>query len=196
MTALTISIQIYRCPFNLESAMSTLAAVFAVLISAAAAGLTTLRIVEARELRARAAAQAEELYALVESFDQSFSAYFTRCRSIIAEGRAFAPLEEAGWREMRRDSARARTLVGLYFPALWPQVRRTDALLSQAVATLRRYEDHGHNDGLVRSLDRSLEELKDAMEALKGAVVVAHRVGDSRRPVPPRRKRPGLRLAV
>jgi hypothetical protein len=175
--------------------MSTLAAMLAVLISAAAAGVTMWRIVERRDRRACIAMHAEELYALIESFDQSFSAYFARCRAFIAEGRAFAPLEEAGWREMRRDSARARTLVGLYFPSLWPQVKRTDALLSQAMATLRRYEDDGRNDALVRGLDRSLGELKDAMEALKGGVVAAHR-GESRRPVLPRRLLPGLRPAA
>jgi hypothetical protein len=173
--------------------MSTLAAVFAVLIFAAAAGLTTVRIIERRDTRAHAAALAEELYALVESFDQSFSAYFARCRSVLAEGGAVAPLEEAGWREMRRDSARARTLVGLYFPTLWPQVKRTDALLSQAAAALRRLEVDEHDAGRVRGLDRALSELTEAMEALKGAVVMAHRGGESRRPVLPRRLLPGLR---
>jgi hypothetical protein len=176
--------------------MSALAAVIAVLISAAAAGWTALRAVERRDSRARVAAQAEELYALVESFDQSLTAYFSRSRAILVEGLDAAPLEEAGWLDMRRDTARARTLVGLYFPALWPQVRRADATLSQAVGALRRCEaDRGDTRG-VRGLDRALDELKDAMEALKGGVVAAHRVSESRRPVLPRRKPRGLRLAV
>jgi len=179
--------------------MSTLAAVLAVLVSAAVAGLAATLTVERRERRARAAALAEELYALVESFDQTLAAYFVRSRAIIAEGRSSAPLEEAGWLDMRRDSARARALIGLHFPTLWPLVKRTDAMVSQAVASLQRHERDCRDPGLARGLDRSLGELKDAMEALKRAVVAAHHGGESRRPILPRRWLPrlhGLRAAV
>jgi hypothetical protein len=172
--------------------MSTLAAVVAVLIAAAGAGLTALRAIERRWSRVRADAQAEELYSLVESFDQSLSAYLARCRDFIARGRESAPLEEAGWLDMRRDSARARTLVSLYFPNLWPQVKRTDALLSQAVAALRRYAGDPRDLGSARAFDRSIEELKDAMDALKSAVVTAHRGAERRRPASPPASPPGL----
>ena len=164
--------------------MSALAAVLAVLVFAAVAGLTALAAFERREARNHAASRAEERYGLVEGFDQNLAAYFALCSSTVAQGRACAPLEEAGWLEMMRESARARTLVSFYFPALWPQVTRADSAISEAAATLRRYEADFRDEAAARSVERSLANLKDVMEALKSAVVAAHRNG--RRPVLPR----------
>jgi hypothetical protein len=166
--------------------MSALATILAVLVCAAAAGVTALAVFERREARNHAASRAEELYALVEGFDQCLAAYFAMCSSTVAQGRDCAPLEEAGWLEMMRESVRARTLVSFYFPALWPQMTCADAAISQAAATLRRYEADFRDEAAARSVERSLAELKDAMESLKGAIVAAHR--NARRPGLPRRR--------
>ena len=177
--------------------MSALTAVLAILVCAAAAGLTALAAFERREARKHSASRAEELYALVEEFDQNIAAYFGLCASTVAKGRACAPLEEAGWLEMMRESARARTLVSFYFPALWPQMTRADTAIAQAAATLRQYEANFRDETAARKVERSLGDLKDVMEALKGAIVTAHR--DSRRPILPRRRSlslPGLRPAA
>ena len=177
--------------------MSALAMVLAVLVGATAAGLMALAAFERREARVRAASRAEELYALVEGFDQTLAAHFAMCSATVAQGRACAPLEEAGWLEMMRESVRARTLVSFYFPALWPQMTCADSAISQAAATLRRYEADFRDEAAARSVERSLAELKDVMEALKGAIVATHR--NVRRPLLPRRRaigRPRLRPAA
>jgi hypothetical protein len=148
---------------------------------AGTAGVTSYLILQGRDQRQFASAKAEELYTLVETFDQGLIAHFAQACSLIAEGRAYSASGDAGWTRLTRESARARMLVSFYFPALWPQVRRADASVAASIGALQRFQDGRQDDDAVLQLEQSLIDVRETMEALKHAVVMTHR--DSARPV-------------
>ena len=177
--------------------MSIILTLLEMMACATAAGVTSYLILESREARQFSSAKAEQLYTLVEAFDQGLVGHFAHACSLIAEGCSYSPHGDAGWTKLTRDSAKARMLVSFYFPSLWPQVKRADASVAAAVGALRRYQASRCDEETVLALEQSLVEMRDTMETLKHAVVMSHRDG-ARPPVRPRRPTVGqaLRMAV
>jgi hypothetical protein len=157
--------------------MSIILTLLEMIACAAAAGVTSYLILESREARQFSSAKAEELYTLVEAFDQGVVAHFAHACSLIVEGCDYAPHGDESWARLTRDSAKARMLVSFYFPSLWPQVKRADAGVASAVGALRRYHGARNDENAVLALEQSLVDMRDTMEALKHAVVMTHRDG-------------------
>ena len=158
--------------------MSIPVAIFAILACAATAGFTCYFALERREIRHYASAKAEELYVVIDSFDQGLAAYFAQNCSLIAEGYLFSPHGDAGWSRLMRESARARMLIGFYFPALWPQMKQADARLVATLSAMRRYHQQHEDAESLDGLEQSLIDLRETMDSLKHAVVMAHRDKD------------------
>jgi hypothetical protein len=162
--------------------MSIILTLLEMVACAAAAGVTSYLILEGREARHFSSAKAEELYTLVETFDQGLVGHFAHACSLISEGCAYSPHGDASWMKLTRDSAKARMLVSFYFPSLWPQVKRADSSVAAAVGALRRYQASRCDEETMIALEQSLVEMRDTMESLKHAVVMSHR--DGSRPAP------------
>lgn len=173
--------------------MSIILTLLEMMACAASAGVASYLILESREARHFASAKAEELYTLVEAFDQGLVGHFAHACSLIAEDCPYSPHGDANWAKLIRDSATARMLVSFYFPSLWPQVKRADASVAGAVGALRRYQASRCDEESVLALEQSLVEMRETMESLKHAVVMTHR--DGARPVMPAR-RPSVAQAL
>jgi hypothetical protein len=96
--------------------MSVILTLLEMLACAMAAGVTCYLVLESREERHFASAKAEELYTLVEAFDQGLVGHFAHACSLIAEGCSYSPHGDATWTKLTRDSAKARMLVSFIFP--------------------------------------------------------------------------------
>jgi hypothetical protein len=178
--------------------MSMVMALLDVAACAVAAGVTNYLLLERREARHFASSKAEELYNLVESWEQGLVAYFARTCSLIVDGCAYIPNVEGPEARLMGDSARARMLVSLYFPALGPQVKRADAAVASALQAMRLYQaENGENNALL-GLEQTLIDMRETFESLKHAVVVEHRDRERRLPAPRKLAKPveALRLAV
>ena len=159
--------------------MSMAVEMLAIVACATAAGATCFLMLERREARQFAASKAEELYTLIETFDQGLIAFFEQSCAMAAKRRLYQPAD-SGLAELMRDSAKARMLISFYFPTLWPTVRRADAAVAATVAALQRYyAEPTHASAL--HLETVMSDLREAMETLKHAVVTAHRDGPARR---------------
>ena len=155
--------------------MSFLASILEIAACAAAAGLTSYFVLEKREARHHAAAKAEELYSLLEAFEQGLVAHFVRICALIAEGCAYAPAQDPGWEKLTREAARARMLVSFYFPALWPHMKRADGTVAAAVAAMRRHHANPRDEQAILGFEQSVFDMREAVQSLKHAVVMAHR---------------------
>jgi hypothetical protein len=164
--------------------MSLVMALFDVAACAAAAGVTNYLILERRDARHLASSKAEELYNLVESWEQGLVAYFARTCSLIVDGCPYIPHGGLTEAKLMGDSARARMLISLYFPALAPQVKRADAAVASALEAMRRHRAEISDKGALLSLEQTLIDMRESFEALKHAVVVTHRDRDRRLPAP------------
>ncbi|MDE3176046.1 MAG: hypothetical protein KGM15_08095 [Pseudomonadota bacterium] len=157
-----------------------------ILACAAAAAMTTYLMMEKRELLQFTSAKAEELYTLVESFDQGLNVYFSKTCSMIAEGYAYNSNGDADWTKLMLDLARARMLISFYFPALLPTAKRADAALSATVGAMRRFQANRQDEPTILALEQTLIDMRETLDALKHAVVMAHR--DNGRPRLARRR--------
>ena len=173
--------------------MSIILTLLEMMACAAAAGITSYLILEGREARHFSSAKAEELYTLIEAFDQGLVGHFGHACSLIAEGCPYSPHGDTSWMKLTRDSAQARMLVSFYFPSLWPQVKRADASVAAAVGALRRYQASRCDEESILALEQSLVEMRDTMETLKHAVVMTHR---DRARQAPRTRRPSVAQAL
>jgi hypothetical protein len=160
--------------------MSWMEAMMGVVACSAAAGLTSFLTLERREARQFAAGKAEELYTLIEAFDQGLVAFFENACGSGTDGCPYKPAD-AGLGELMRDSAKARMLISFYFPALWPKVRRADAAVAASVTALRAYCADPRGESSALALEPALSDLREAMDTLKHAVVTTHRDGPGHR---------------
>jgi hypothetical protein len=157
--------------------MSLSLSILQILACAATAATTTYLIVESRERRQFFSTKAEELYTLVETVDRDLTDYFAHSYSLIAEGHSYRPHTEFEWSKLMQESAKLRMLVGFYFPSLWPQVKTCDAAVSTTADALQRFQNNQGDESALLTLDNLVVDMKDALDALKHAVVVAHRDG-------------------
>ena len=70
-----------------------------------------------------------------------------------------------------------RMLVGFYFPSLWPQVKPADSAITATADGLRDFQRHRFQGNSLLILDNLVADMRDALDALKHAVIVAHRDG-------------------
>jgi hypothetical protein len=157
--------------------MSILLTVLEIACCSAAAGLTSFFILERREARHLASVKAEELYTLVDAFDQSLISHFSRRFSQSGDDWSYQQNGDADWNTLMRDAAKARMLISFYFPALWPHVSRADAAVTTSVAAMRRYHSSRKDEAAVVSLEQALLDMREALQALKHEVVMTHRDG-------------------
>ena len=138
------------------------------LASAITAGVTCHLLLERREARSFTVAKAEELYTLIESFEQTL---VSRLIEVCSADDAAEPT----WSGLTRDSAKARMLVSFYFPALWPEVRAADAGVSRATAAARDYRFGPRDENAALAVEQALSEARENLAALKHAVVQRRR---------------------
>ena len=143
----------------------------------ATAATTTFLIVESRERRQFLSGKAEDLYTLVETVDRDLTDFFAHSYALISEGHPYRPHTEFAWNKLVQESAKVRMLVGFYFPSLWPQVKRSDAAVSTTVNALQDFQRDRLDENALVTLDNLVVDMKDALDALKHSVVVAHRDG-------------------
>jgi hypothetical protein len=157
--------------------MSLSLSILQILACAATAATTSYLIMESREQRQFFSAKAEELYTLVEAVDRDLTDYFAQSYSLVAEGHSYRSHTEFAWSKLMQESAKLRMLVGFYFPSLWPEVKRSDAAVSTTVDALQHFQNNQADENALVTLDNLVVEMRDALDALKHAVVVAHRDG-------------------
>ncbi len=158
-------------------------ALLEVIACAAAAGMTSYLILDRREARRFASNKTEELYNLVETYEQGLVAYFAKTCSLIVDGCPYLPHAETPGAKLMGDSARARMLISLYFPALWPQVRRADIAVAATLTAMRQYQADRQEENALLRLEQTLLDMRDTFETLKHAVVMAHRDRERRLPI-------------
>jgi hypothetical protein len=178
--------------------MSMVTALLEIAACAAAVGLTNYLILERRDSRHFASGKAEDLYNLLEAYEQGLVAYFAKSCALIVDGCTYIPNAEPSEGKLTEDSARARMLVSLYFPDLGPPLKRADAAVGSTLQAMRRYHAESGDTNALLSLEQTLLDMRDAFEALKHAVVVAHRDRERRLPAPHKIAKPveALRLAA
>jgi hypothetical protein len=157
--------------------MSLSLSILQILACAATAATTTYLIVESRERRQFFSSKAEELYTLVESVDRDLTDYFAHSYSLVAGGHSYRPQTEFAWSKLMQDSAKLRMLVGFYFPSLWPDVKKCEAFVSSTADELQHFQDNRGDESALLTLDNLVAEMKEALDALKHAVIVAHHDG-------------------
>jgi hypothetical protein len=139
-----------------------------VLSSASAAAYVTYYLNLSRERLFFLSQKSEELYQTVEALDAELINYYADQYSLLggptmaAEGRALATAS--------RLFSTSRMLIGLYFPALAPELTRLSAATSSAQHCLKRSEDMPGSTEHLEVLDSTIYELKAAFNALERGI--------------------------
>lgn len=162
--------------------LSIVVAMLEIVACAGAAAATTYLIIEKRELRQFTSAKAEELYVLLEAFDQELSSYLAKTCSLIAEGQSYSPQGDASWTKLMQKSAKSRMLINFYFPDLLPEAKRTDTALSATVGAMRRLQADCLGEPPALALEQTLLDMRETLDTLKHAVVMTHRDVSRARP--------------
>jgi mannose-1-phosphate guanylyltransferase len=157
--------------------MSISLALLQLVAAVATAATATYLIVESREKRQFLSTKAEELYTAVETVDRSLVEFFGQAYALICEGRALRPSTDYAWSLLQQEQAKVHMLVSFYFPTLWTELKRGDAGVATAMAALVEFEQRHPEESALLALDHLVHDMKDALEALKHAVVLAHRDG-------------------
>jgi hypothetical protein len=155
--------------------LSIVGVMLEIVVCAGAAAVTTYLIVEKRELRQFTSAKAEELYTLLEAFDRGLSAYLSQACAMLADGQGHSPHSDAIWTKLMQESAKSRMLINFYFPALLPHAKRADIALAATIGALRRFQANYNDEPPALALEQTLLDLRETLDTLKHAVVMAHR---------------------
>ena len=155
--------------------MTIFLVVMAGLLSAISAGLSTYYLNFSREIAAIGTKKAEELYLELENFDRSIASFFENCYSLL-DG-SVAPVEGNNDRLFAAGErlAKIRMLVGFYFPRLSTPLARMIAATATAHRKLSQVEKSPLEDRLavLQGADAAVCEVKEAIDALKTAILVA-----------------------
>jgi hypothetical protein len=145
-----------------------------ILLSAACAGLVTHRLNICKERLTFRAAKAEELYCVADRLENGLTSFFASSYSLIS-GYADSDLESAQATEIGQHLSRLRMLVGFYFPALRTSLARVIAAASTSYATLENYRaaEKQEKEQAGQTLDTSVAELRDALDAMKSNILTA-----------------------
>ena len=160
--------------------MSLSIAMLEIVACAATAATTTYLIVESRERRQFLYSKAEELYTLVEAADAEMTEYFAEAYPAFADNKPAPPRAEASLARARQCATKIRMLVGFYFPAVRAPLKATDNAAAAALTASRACGIGDADENALLRLDHDVIEMKDSYEALKYAVVSAHRDGRGR----------------
>lgn len=144
-----------------------------VLLSSAAAGCATYRLNVSKERLWFTGRKAEELYCVVEALERELSNLFGSRYSLLGDDRRASGPEKEDLQRAGAHFVTAKMLVGFYFPSLSSALARAIAAVTTAHASLRTWEEAGkaERDHHLITLDNAVTELKDALEALKAAVI-------------------------
>lgn len=155
--------------------------VLTVLASAIAAGIATYCLNISKERLLFVGQKSEELYSTVEALDFELSCFYGKQYSLVGEGPRAVDVENL--HRANAYFATARMLVGLYFPALSPNLARASAAAATAQRSLETLEDapQSSRTHLTEALDGSVCDLKDALDALKAAILTAARIVNKRK---------------
>jgi len=152
-----------------------------VLASAIAAALATYYLNISKERLWFLGQKSEELYCTVEALDCELS-YFYAKYSLVGETQQAVSRE--GLHRASAYFATSRMLVGLYFPALSHDLTRARAAAATAQRSLETLQGGASESGrivLAETLDDSVCDLKDALDALKAAILTKGRIANNRK---------------
>jgi hypothetical protein len=155
--------------------------ILTVLSSAIAAGAATYYLNISKERLLFVGQKSEELYRTIEALDFELSCFYGKCYSLVGEARRAAGTEHL--HGAKAYFAATRMLVGLYFPALMTALTRASAAAATAERCLETLEDAPESGRrhLLEALDTSVCELKDALDALKAAILTTGRSANERK---------------
>ncbi len=147
--------------------------VLTVLLSSAAAGCATYRLNVSKEQLWFTGRKAEELYCVVEALERELSNLFGSRYSLLGDERRASGPQREDLQKAGAHFVTAKMLVGFYFPTLAPALARALAAVTTAHAGLGTWEEaaKAERDRHLIGLDNAVTELKDALEALKAAVI-------------------------
>ncbi len=161
--------------------MTPMMLMLAVLMNATAAGLATYFLNASKERILFLGRKFEELYCTVEALDCELS-YFYAKYSLVGDTQQVAGRE--GLHRASAYFATSQMLVGLYFPTLLHHLARARAAAATAERSLGSLERGASESGrmaLAEALDDSVCDLKDALDALKAAILAKGRVANNRK---------------
>jgi hypothetical protein len=145
------------------------------LLSAVSAGLSTYYLNFSREIAAIGTKKAEELYLELEEFDRSVAFFFDNCYSLLDGSLAPMKAHKEKLFVAGEHLAKMRMLIGFYFPRLAKPLARMIAATATAHRKFSEVQKAPVEDrlALLRGADAAVCEVKDAIDALKTAILSA-----------------------
>lgn len=155
--------------------------VLTVFASALAAALATYYLNISKDRLVFLGRKSEELYCTIEALDFELSQFFGKRYSLV--GAVHPTGDTEGLHRTSTYFATARMLVGLYFPALSPNLMRVCAAAATAQRKLEALEDAPEisQTDYLETLDASVCDLKDALAAFKVATLTTGRKANGRK---------------
>ena len=141
-----------------------------VLLSAAAAGVSTYYLNRSKETLSFFGQKREELYSQVESLDYELSKFFER--NYCLTGDAPQEIDHQGVRHASKHIANVKMIVNFYFPLFSHALARVMAATETAHRALSAaQQSKTDRDPLFIAVDATVCELKDALEDMKAAIL-------------------------
>lgn len=140
--------------------------------------------------------KSEDLYRRAEKTFVDAMAFF-RARYDLAQTRTF-PRAADEMTALNEDVAELNILVGLYFPALGPQLAAATNSLAVAFDSLRLAEaaDLNNRERALDNLDLAVGGIREAFDQLKSAALSGGRIDGRRRALPAPGARRTARAAI
>jgi hypothetical protein len=146
---------------------------FTVLLSAAAAGLSTYYLNISKERLCFLGRKSEELYIEVEALDSALCRFFEESYSLVGDAPQAPVLHSDASTVAGRHFATIKMLIGFYFPSLTTGLARALAATTTAqhALTLLEHSGQAESERALEAADCAICDVKDAFEDLKAAIL-------------------------
>lgn len=148
--------------------------VLTILLSTISAGVATYCLNVCKERLSFRARKAEEAYCAAELLESQFTRFFESRYSLVETGPHPAYAEDM--ENIGDVFVRLKMLVGFYFPALSSSFSCAASAAATSYRSLKAFDaavDSEERQRQVSVLDTAVAELKDALNALKNAILAA-----------------------
>ncbi len=152
-----------------------------VAMSGIAAGFAAYFITISKERLWFFGRKTEELYCTVEALDCELSGFYSQC---LLLGEVQPTRDPQALARAKAYLATSQMLIGLYFPTLSHDLARATAAAATAQHSLEILDRGASESGriaLAEALDDAVCNLKDSLEALKGAILSKAQIARNRR---------------
>jgi hypothetical protein len=145
-----------------------------IVLSAISAGLATYCLNVCKERLSFRAKKAEEAYCAAELLEARLTRFFESRYELVETG--LHPTFSEDTESVGDVFVRLKMLVGFYFPALSLSFSRAASAAATSYRSLKAFDaaiDGGERQSQVSQLDAAVVEMKDALNALKNAILAA-----------------------